>query len=63
MKDTEITIVNKDRLDLYKEGTIKKYELVDNEEKVVVEGTYINGRYAEKIRDGLYKKIKIYIEK
>jgi hypothetical protein len=62
MKDIEVTYVNEDLVDTYKEGSVVKYELVNHEEKVLIDGAYINGKYAAKIRDGLYKKIKVYIK-
>lgn len=63
MKDTEIIIVNKDFVNTYESTRVTKYELINDEEKVVVESDYVNGTLASNIRKGLYKKIKVYIEK
>jgi hypothetical protein len=62
LKDIEVTYVNPDRLDTWRhDAAIVKYELVNHDETVLIDGAYINGKYAAKIREGLYHKIRVHI--
>jgi hypothetical protein len=63
LQDIEVTYVNPDLVDTYRNAAVAKYELSDGEETVLIDGAYINGKYAAKIREGLYTNIKAYITK
>jgi len=62
MKDIKVTLVNPSKEDTYYKE-IERYELINETERVVIDGSVISRKYALKIRNKEYKKIIGYIKK
>ncbi|MBI9009435.1 MAG: cellobiose phosphorylase [Tenericutes bacterium] len=63
MKDVDITYISNNKFDTYESCIITKFELITEYVTEVVNNGFVDKDQAKMIRDGFYKRIKIYIEK
>jgi hypothetical protein len=61
LKEIEITYITNKLVNTYDELKVNKIELLGGDEKVVIKDSRIQGQHALDIRNGLYKRINIYI--
>lgn len=61
LKEIEITYITNDLVNTYDEFKVNKIELIGGDGLVVINDTRIQGQHALDIRNGLYKRINIYI--
>ena len=61
LKEIEITYITNELVNTYDELKVNKIELLGGDEKVVIKDSRIQGQHALDIRNGLYKRINIYI--
>ena len=64
MRDTEVVYINESNENTYERCEIYRYVLIQKDGvESIVEGDALKGVIASNVRDGLYKKIKIYMNK
>lgn len=61
LNQTEVIYINKTYKNTYGENkvSVKKYTLITNDSKTVIEGDKISGNLAQQIRDGIFKQIVV----
>ncbi len=60
MKKTTVTYINPNKEHTYTGMKAKYYELIENGNKIKVNGEYLSSKYALKVREGYYNEIKVF---